>query len=103
MAELSRRRFLATASMGVVAAGAVAGGALVPSLVAAASDDASGQGLDVHGDGSVEGIEEDIIAHVHPASTGEVSILVGDQELVVRDPELVSRLAAGARRAAREV
>jgi len=101
MAELSRRSFLTTASIGVVAAGAAAGGAIVPSLMAITAGDAATPGADALG--PAEAIDEDIIAHVHQASTGEIAILVGSEEIIYRDPELVSRLAAGARRAAREV
>ena len=35
---------------------------------------------------------EPLIAHVSNLATGEISLLVGTQEIVYRDPELVQRL-----------
>ena len=37
-------------------------------------------------------ITEPVIAHVSNLATGEISLLVGTQEIVYRDPELVQRL-----------
>ena len=37
-------------------------------------------------------LTEPLIAHVSNLATGEISLLVGTQEIVYRDPELVQRL-----------
>lgn len=37
-------------------------------------------------------ITEPLIAHVSNIATGEISVLVGTQEITYRDPELVQRL-----------
>jgi len=41
---------------------------------------------------SATGVAENLIAHVRDVATGEVSLMVGTQEIVYRDPELVARL-----------
>jgi hypothetical protein len=37
-------------------------------------------------------MSEPVIAHVSDIATGEISLMVGTQEIVYRDPELVQRL-----------
>ena len=99
--EISRRRFLRGASLGVaagVAAAATLPGAasLVASTPSAARRTAAAEDVDLTAVGS------DVIAHVRDASTGEIAVIVGGSERVYHDPALVARLLAGARRAQSE-
>jgi hypothetical protein len=81
MAELTRRSVLIQASAaGAVAAGVVA----VPVLRGAARG--SGTGARV-------ALPDDVVVHVRDAATGEVAVLAGTAEVVVRDVELVARIA----------
>ena len=41
---------------------------------------------------AVAAMSEPLIAHVSNFATGEISLLVGTQEIVYRDPELIQRL-----------
>ncbi|HEX7473938.1 MAG TPA: twin-arginine translocation signal domain-containing protein [Candidatus Limnocylindrales bacterium] len=103
MPDLSRRRFLAGTSIGLVAGAA---SAMIPAtspLLATGADatkpetgSASATDLDLSSAGG------DVLAHVRDASTGEVTILVGGAERVHHDPELVARLLRVARQARTE-
>jgi hypothetical protein len=99
MADLSRRRFLTGTALGVAAGAAAASGlgaaAAVPQLLASAGR-ATTDAPDLTPLGT------DVVAHLRDASTGEVSLMVGDRELVYRDAQLAGRLLKGARRAAQE-
>lgn len=98
MPDLSRRTFLAHASLGVAAGVAAASGIqAVPQLLQAAgvaATPATPPDLTPLGD--------DLVAHVRDASRGDVALLVGTREVVYHDPELVGRLLQGARRAGQE-
>jgi hypothetical protein len=65
---------MATTSTGMPATGAAVGGA--PSLDSL----------------SLGGLAGPMIVHVRDLSTAEISVMVGSQEFVYRDPELVARL-----------
>jgi anaerobic selenocysteine-containing dehydrogenase len=99
--EISRRRFLRGASLGV-AAGVAAAAALpsAASLVAAAPS--GSKRPTTAEDTDLSAVGSDVIAHVRDASTGEIAVIVGGSERVYRDPALVARLLAGARRAQSE-
>ena len=98
---VTRRKFLASASLGVAAGAAIAaaGGASALGGLARASGSTAAPTATV---GSAAGLDlsaigDDVIAHVRNASTGEVVLYVGNREVVYRDRALVSRLLAGAR------
>jgi hypothetical protein len=92
--ELSRRKLLKTGSIGLVAGVAALSGldrlGAIPGLQLPASTP------------DLTAVGSDVVAHVRDASTGDVSIMVGDREVVSRDPQLVGRLLAAARQANRE-
>jgi hypothetical protein len=100
MAELSRRRFIAGTTIGVAGAAAAASGlgaaAAVPQLLAGVGRAAPADAPDLTPLGT------DVVAHLRDASTGEVSVMVGDREIVYQDAQLASRLLQGARRATQE-
>lgn len=82
MADLTRRKFLAQASLSVAGSGvALAALGKLPLPRSSASSRkarAASQGP--------------IVAHVRNAETGEVAVMTGSKEVVYRDPELVERL-----------
>ncbi|HEY7940729.1 MAG TPA: hypothetical protein VID25_02190 [Candidatus Limnocylindrales bacterium] len=100
MAELSRRRFIAGTALSVAAGAAAASGigaaAAVPQLLAGVGRATPADAPDL----TPLGI--DVVAHLRDASTGEVSVMVGDREIVYQDAQLASRLLQGARRATQE-
>ena len=86
MAKVSRRGFIMKTSMGVATMGLFAA---APTLAAEpAATDAALTELS----SSASAISGPLIAHVSNLATGEISLLVGTQEIIYRDPELVQRL-----------
>ena len=83
MNDTSRRRFL-----GVVGAGAITAGAAT-----VLPDTALAQESRLH----PESARESLVAHVADPTSDEVTLLVGEREVVVHDRDLVTRLlnAAG--------
>ena len=100
MSDLSRRRFLSHASLGAAVAGIAAASGGVPALIAA-QPSVLGAGLDSGPSQDPVAMAEDVIAHVQSNSTGTVTILVGNREIVVQDRAMVGRILASARQAAR--
>jgi hypothetical protein len=91
MNGLSRRRFLTRGSIGVALASAAV---LVPGLATVlrlpAPPLASG----------AQSIAEPLVAHVRDLASGEISLLVGTDQVIHRDVDLAARLYAAARRTA---
>ena len=84
MNDPSRRGFLATAGVGAAAVGI---GALAPSAQATSSS--ARVTTPAHASGS-------LVAHVADVKGDTVTLLVGEREVVVRDADLVARLARAA-------
>ena len=82
MNSSSRRRFLGVAGAGAVAAGATA----VPGVASAAPTARSSHAA-----------TESVVAYVSNATSSELTLLVGEREVVVHDRDLVHRIlnAAG--------
>ena len=98
MSDTSRRGFLAIAGVGAagVAVASVAGAAAVSSAAAPAS---------AAKDDSTElpaGASGSLVAYVNDVQDGRVSVLVGENEVQIRDRELVARLAQAAHTAANQ-
>ena len=87
MGELSRRTFLARAS---IATAAVTGGAAVINSMTASASPAATAMPAVRGVAPTLG--EPLVAHVRNIATGEVAVLMGTREVVYRDRALVARL-----------
>ena len=86
MSKVSRRGFIMKSSMGVATMGLFAA---APTLAAEpAATDATITELST----SAAAISGPLIAHVSDFATGEISLMVGTQEIIYRDPELVQRL-----------
>jgi hypothetical protein len=83
MIKLTRRGFFkqttaSAATIGVLAA--------APSLAAVVENSAPETEL------SAATLTEPMLAHVRDVATGEVSLMVGEREIIYRDPQLVMRL-----------
>ena len=88
MNKPSRRGFLAAAGAGAAAVGAAS---VAPKAAAAARPDAGQPAV------PRSGHTEPLVAYVRDAHTGEVAVMVGEQEVVVHDHDLAARIARVAR------
>jgi len=86
--DVSRRRFLTRSSLGVAFAGALA---VVPGLATTLKLPFSAY------KGPASAITEPLVAHVRDLTSGEISLLVGTDQVIHRDAELAARLYAAAR------
>jgi hypothetical protein len=86
MEEPTRRGFLIMAGIGAAAATA---GAVVATTATTGTDAAGTDPADA-GTPAVAGA---LVAYVEDVRTGRVSVMVGETEVVVSDPDLVARLA----------
>lgn len=84
MARLTRRGFIKRTSLGAAAVGAFAAapglGAITTGTEVAATDLTA---ADLAGP---------LVAHVRDIAGGELSVLMGTREVVIRDPALIARL-----------
>ena len=85
MSDLTRRGFVKSS------AGTAAGIAAVGVLAVPASSDAS-TATDAHATSS-----EPVIAYVKDPRKGEIAVMSGDREVVIRDRKLASQIARAAR------
>ena len=85
MAKLTRRVLLKRTSLSAATIGALMA---APGLGAAAAL--------AEGDSAAEASRGHLVAYVHDTSKGELALLVGTREIIVRDRELVKRLARAA-------
>lgn len=95
MAKLTRRGFIGQTTASVATIGVLAA---VPTLAAApemtdvaASDAAAVEEL------STTTFSEPLVAHVSNLATGELSIMSGTKEIILRDADLVMRLLKAVR------
>ncbi len=96
MENLSRRNFLKRGSVAVAGAGLMASvpmSTLLPELmgsgeaVAPASEAAA---VDASQAGS---LGDTLVAHVRNLGTGEISVMQGQREVILHDPQIASKLA----------
>ena len=96
MAGLSRRVFLMRSSIVAAAAGAVSAVPGLAGVIASAESEAPAlDGSSAGVEGAVveaDGTAGALVAHVRDVSTGEIGILNGTREVVLRDRGLVARL-----------
>jgi hypothetical protein len=89
--RVSRRAMLQAGTAGVVAVGAI--GALPGVFAGTAGSAFAATTGSTHRDGiDAPAGEEPIVAHVKDASTGEVSLFVGEREITYEDRALVQHL-----------
>ena len=92
---LTRRTFLSRSSIGVAIAGGLALGPMLLNVFKTQSASAAKTmpvGL------MAAGPTEPLVAHVRDITSGEISLLVGTNQGVIRDMDLAARLYAAARR-----
>jgi hypothetical protein len=116
MADLTRRGFLA--GMSITTGVGIAGGLGLHQLLGSGASAGQTSAPDAHptaaGRASMPAAAQlppipldsvslagPMVVHVRDVSTGELSLMVGPQELVYRDPDLVSRLVKTAASASR--
>lgn len=87
MAHLTRQGFIKKSSVSVAAVAALAG---VPGIVAHAAPFAEEKHI------APNALQGPLVAHVRDAASGEVCLLVGEREIVVRDKVLVRHLLKAA-------
>jgi hypothetical protein len=88
MAKLTRRDLIKQTSAGAAALGALAA---VPGLAGVqGAPEAHGAGL------SAADRNGPLVAYLRDVAKGEIGLLVGTREIIVRDPELVQRLLRAA-------
>jgi hypothetical protein len=113
--DMSRRGFLRTGSIGVLAAGVVGSVPGLSSLLSSAETDApevgGGGAAAVQGgtaavqggasaaEGDASGVATSFSARVSNLSTGEMKLFVGNQTLQIQDADLAQRLSQAARAA----
>jgi len=85
MSRLTRRSFLKRTAAGVGVAGVVA--AAPASTLIAADGSAAEASI------APETFHEPMLAYVHDAAKGELAVMVGERELVVKAPEVLACLA----------
>jgi hypothetical protein len=103
MVEVSRRRFLAETSLGLgvgfASVAAFRAATVAPPAPAMRQNALAGDALQ---GASLPGIAllEPMVVHVRDVATAEIAVLVGTQEFIYRDPELVARLVQTAQQVA---
>ena len=86
MAKLTRRRFFKQTSASVATIGLLAA---APALTA---DPEAPEVAATDLSTATTALSEPVVAHVRDFATGEISLLVGEQEIIYRDPQLILRL-----------
>ena len=101
---VTRRKFLASASIGVaaVSVAAATGLATIAGSPALAVSPTRARTAAHDPEPDLTPLGDDVIAHVTDASKGEVVLYFGTREVVYHDRALVSRLLAEARRPTQE-
>jgi hypothetical protein len=88
MSDVTRRHFIRQASAAAAAAGAVT---VLPTIASAHASTT----LSAH-EVSSAAAHGPIIAHIKDVARGEIALLVGEREIVIRDRVLVRRLVKAA-------
>jgi hypothetical protein len=107
LSDMTRRGFLRTGSIGVVAAGVVGSVPGLSSLLGTAASDApvvqadssAIQGVAPEVGGDTSGVAQAFSAQVKNLSTGEMRLFVGNQTIRIQDADLAQRLSQAARAA----
>jgi hypothetical protein len=98
LGDLSRRAFLRRGALTAAAVGVAGSVPGMSGLLAGASSQAPAIAADTtEAETEVAPLTEPLVIHVTNASTGEISLYRGAQQIVVRDPALVRRLLSASR------
>ncbi len=88
MSKLTRRVFFRRTTASMATLGVLAAAPILAPDLAAISEDPEVVTNDLSG----VALTDTLIAHVRDLATGEVALMVGTQEIIYRDPDLVMRL-----------
>jgi hypothetical protein len=91
MDKLSRRGFFKQASAGIATTGMLA---TAPALINAAE---TPEVAPAAAELAATELPETLVAHIRDFASGEIGLLVGSQEIIYRDTELVARLLRAVR------
>lgn len=100
MENLSRRNFLKRGSVAIAGAGLMAAvpmSSLLPEIMGsgeAAAPAAEAATVDAVNAGS---LGDTLVAHVSNLGTGEISIMQGAREVILKDPQMAAKLAQAMR------
>jgi hypothetical protein len=94
MTGLSRRMFLKRGSLAVAAAGAVSAIPGLPMLVSSAETSAPEAGS---AGGETGALTETLVAHVKDLGSGEISLYMGEREIIYHDVKLAALIHQAAR------
>jgi hypothetical protein len=94
MPELSRRMFLKRGSLAVAAAGAVGAIPGLPALLSSTEASAPEAGS-VGGEASA--LTEPLVAHVKDLQSGEISLFLGEREVIYHDVSLAGLIHQAAK------
>jgi hypothetical protein len=97
--DVSRRVFLKRGSLTVAAAGLVTAIPGLPALFSEAAPEApAAEGAAADASGIEAGaLQESLVVQVKNLQTGEMSVYVGEREIVYRDPQLASQILRASR------
>ncbi|HEY2043556.1 MAG TPA: hypothetical protein VGH11_12835 [Jatrophihabitans sp.] len=96
MSDSTRRTFLLVAGAGAAAAGVASIAAPAAAATASASASASAKQADRSTEAGPAPDAPPLVAYVQDAQSGAVALMVGEQEVIVHDRELVGRLTRAA-------
>lgn len=91
--NVTRRTFLRTSAVAAAVAGGIAAVPGLSGLLAEAESGAPAANAAVTDSGPAGAGLANLVAHVTNAETGELSVYLGEHQVVVKDPALVQRLA----------
>lgn len=96
MESIDRRAFLRRGSAAVATAGVVVAmpTVVLPEVISALEGQAPALESTASATASeVASVTEPIVAHIRDLATGEIGILTGTREVILRDPQMAARLA----------
>ena len=93
MAKLTRRHLLYQSSMGAAAVGMMP---VAARLVTVAPPPAAVPEAVAEAEAPAAMVSEPLVAFIHTAAPGELTLLVGTREIIVRDAALIARLVQAA-------
>jgi hypothetical protein len=97
--SVSRRSFLRTGTLSAAAVGVLASAPALPGFLQGLEADApAAEGAGTDAEAAAADVAGPIFAHVTNASSGELSLYVGERQIAYRDPALVQHLLRAAGR-----
>jgi hypothetical protein len=92
MESISRRKFFKQAGAAAAVAGAVAVAPLSAANAVTSGNPGQHASEAALAPGEFLGEEENLIAHVRNPQSGEISLFIGEREVLIHDPAIAARL-----------